>query len=368
MGNASTVQAARQGIRRLARRQDHPPPPTPVSFPELVWAHFLRQQELHEKGDLQGVAEVEYRKRLKIFEETEGRLVNAYWCMTEASGVGITEKRHGLLRLKELRYHSATDWIARDAHEVANTLHMCDTLAVRVSAVLGGTAERIAMQWILATAGHALGFIDCDEPPDSKRTNRLVNRKRRELEQIEDYYHDAGEKQGRLKYFLGMMIGVVAVGVIGGAVGGLLYWGPDLGLNDTTNENLVVSYSMGAVGALVSVMTRMASTKDRFTVDFEIGRGQLLGLGSFRPFIGAVSALIVFCAIQGDLIQVLPEGEESVYLFAVLAFGAGFSERWAKVALGTAGRMLGGEDDAPSAPPTAPTAPKPPSDEGSPRV
>ena len=364
MANGSTAQPL-QAVRRLTSRRHHPPPPTPVSFPELVWAHFLRQQELHEKGDLEGEAEAEYRKRLELFEQAEGRVVNAYWCTTQASGVAITEQRCGLLRRKELRYHSATDWIARDAHEVANTLHMCDTLAVRVTAVLSGTPERIAMQWILATAGHALGFIDRDRLLDVKRTNRLVNRKRRELEQIETYYHDAGEKQGRLKYFFGMMIGVVAVGVIGGLVGGILHWTGGLDSTATTNENLIVSYSMGAVGALVSVMTRMASTKDRFTVDFELGRGQLLGLGSFRPFIGAVSALIIYCAVQGDVIQVLPDGQQSIYLFAVLAFVAGFSERWAKVALGTAGRMLGGEDDAP---PASAPAPKPPIKEGSPGV
>jgi hypothetical protein len=361
MANTSTAQPL-QAVRRLTRKRHHPPPPSPVSFPELVWAHFLRQQELHEKGDLEGEAETEYRNRLELFEQAEGRVVNAYWCTTQASGVAITEMRYGLLRRKELRYHSATDWIARDAHEVANTLHMCDTLAVRVAAVLGGTPERIAMQWILAAAGHALGFIDRDRLQDAKRTNRLVNRKRRELEQIETYYHDAGEKQGRLKYFFGMMIGVVAVSVIGGLVGGLLWWKGWLDPNETMAQNLMVSYSMGGVGALVSVMTRMASTKDRFSVDFELGRGQLLGLGSFRPFIGAVSALIIFCAVQGDLIQVGPEGEPTIYLFAVLAFGAGFSERWAKVALGTAGKMLGGEDDAPAA--SAP-APKPPIKEGS---
>jgi hypothetical protein len=164
-----------------------------------------------------------------------------------------------------------------------------------------------------------------------------------------------------------MMIGVVAVGAIGGLVGSVLWWKAGLDPNATTNENLIVSYSMGAVGALVSVMTRMASTKDRFTVDFELGRGQLLGLGSFRPFIGAVSALVIFCAVQGNLIQVLPDGEQSIYLFAVLAFVAGFSERWAKVALGSAGRMLGGEDDVP--PPAAPAPkPKPPIEEGSRRV
>jgi hypothetical protein len=354
MANASTAPAPVQAIRRLAGRRASPPPPSAVSFPELVWAHFARQQELHGKGDSSGNAEAEYRRRLAAFEEAEGRLVNAYWCTSEASAVAVTEKRRGFLRRKELRYHAATDWIARGSPDIAHALHVCDTLAVRVTAVLVGTAERIAMQWILAAAGHALGFIDRDRVAEGQKAKRLVNRKHRELDQIEKYYLEAGEKQGNLTYFWGMMIGIVAVGAIGGLVGGFLWWKAGLDPNATTNENLIVSYSMGGVGALVSVMTRMASAKDNFKLDFEVGRGQLLGLGSFRPFIGAVSALIVFCAVQGDLIQVLPDGEQSIYLFAVLAFAAGFSERWAHVAIGTAGRILGGEDDAkpPAKPPT----------------
>jgi hypothetical protein len=360
MANASTAPAPVQAIRRLARRRAAPPPSSAVSFPELVWAHFLRQQELHEKGGAHSSAEDDYRGKLAAFEQAEGRVLNAYWCTTEASAVAVTEKRRRLLR-KELRYHSATDWIARNSPEVAQQLHICDTLAVRVRAVLGGTAERIAMQWILAAAGHALGFIDRERAIDPQRTKRLVNRKRRELHQIETYYLDAGEKQGRLRYFSGLMLGILAVGVIGGLVGGVLWWQAGLDPDETTHQNLIVSYAMGAVGALLSVMTRMASGKDNFKVDFEVGHAQLIGLGTFRPFIGAVSALIIFCAVQGDLIQVLPDGQQSIYLFAVLAFAAGFSERWAKVAIGTAGRMLEGEDDA-QPPPT------PPTEEGSRRV
>jgi hypothetical protein len=367
LANASTLPAPFQAIRRLARRRESPAPPNAISFPELVWAHFERQREIQQRGKLNGEAEAEYRARLAAFQASEGRLLNAYWCTAEASAVALTEKRRGrIFKRREVRFHAATDWIARDSPEVANLLHICETLAVRVSEVLGGAAERIAMQWILASAGHALGFVDREERAhDRRQTNRLVARKRRELEHIEAYYHRAGEKLGRIVYFWGMMIGIAAAGAIGVAVALLLWWLTGLDPSDTKTQNLYASYTMGAVGALVSVMTRMASNKEgSFNVDFEVGRGQLRSIASFRPFIGAVSGLLVFFAIEGGLVQVLPDEQQSFYLFAVLAFAAGFTERWTKVIVGQAERMLGGDGDEPDAKPT----PKPSSDQGSRRV
>jgi hypothetical protein len=114
---------------------------------------------------------------------------------------------------------------------------------------------------------------------------------------------------------------------------------------------------MGAVGALVSVVTRMTSSKSKFDLDFEVGRRQLHRLGSFRPVIGAVSALVVFFAMKADLFQVLPDQQESIYLYAVVAFVAGFSERWADVIFGRAERLLGGEEEVPAE--KAPSKPVP---------
>jgi hypothetical protein len=96
----------------------------------------------------------------------------------------------------------------------------------------------------------------------------------------------------------------------------------------------------------MSVMTRMGSSKEgTFNLDFEVGRSSLRSLGALRPCIGALSALIVYFAMQGKLVQLLP-GENSIYVFMVAAFAAGFSERWANVILGRAVRVLGGEKEA----------------------
>ena len=126
----------------------------------------------------------------------------------------------------EIRFHSATDWVTRDSPEIANVLHTCETLAVRASEILRGPTERIAMQWILATAGHMLGFADQSEGKRTRsETTRLVRRKRNELEKIEAYYHRAGEKVGRLVYFTGMLLGVALVAATALAAGS---WGSSL--------------------------------------------------------------------------------------------------------------------------------------------
>lgn len=356
MADASTTLPAQLDARARAEDRNGKPVQSAVSFPELVWAHFLHQQEVHKKRDLHGPMEAEYRRCLAAFEEAEGELIAAYWCTSEASAVALTRKDQGFARFRprpaDIRFHAAVDWIARDYPEIANVLHTCETLAVRVREVLSGTSERIAMQWILAIAGHLLGFVDREgRHRERKVEEKLVARKRNELAKVEKYYLRAGEKLGRIIYFWGMMSGVLAVAAIGAAAGALLWWWTGIDPNDATTQYAFASYTMGAVGAIVSVVTRMASDKSNFHLDFEVGRKQIHRLGSFRPAIGAVSALVVFFAMQADLFQVLPEQRESIHLYAVVAFAAGFSERWANVIFGKAERLLtGAEEEEPEQP------------------
>ena len=130
-----------------------------VSFPELVWAHYLYQRALHDEGELHGPAEEEFRSQLGRFVAENGPIVNAYWCTGEASAVALTEKPGervlGFLwrQRPNIRLHAATDWATRDAPEINHALHTCETLAIRVSEVLSCTSERIAMQWLLSIAG-----------------------------------------------------------------------------------------------------------------------------------------------------------------------------------------------------------------------
>jgi len=326
-----------------------------VAFPELVWAHYLRQHELHDEGKLHGPAEVEYRVQLERFVEEQGAIINAYWCVNEASAVAITEQRGkkvlGLWRCRpNIRFHAATDWATRDAPEISHALHTCETLGIRVSEVLSGTSERIAMQWILSIGGYLLSAVDGqDRKLNRQAMNRAANRSRAELAQVESYYDRAGEKTGRLVYFWGMLIGIFVLALLA-IPGASLY--AIFGSHPLTNEapkTFFVCYGMGAVGAIVSVMMRMAVKSGAGFIDYEVGRPSLRRVGSFRPIIGAVFGVVVYFALKSGLIQ-LSTGtgtEPSIYFYATFAFIAGFSERKAMVILGGAEKMLGGSDPVP---------------------
>jgi hypothetical protein len=320
-----------------------------VSFPELVWAHYLHIQEIHEHGDLHGPAEVEYRDKLERFVKENGRILNAYWCTSEASGVALTEKPGtrvwGILwrRRPNIRLHSATDWVTKRAPDIGHGLHTCETLAIRVTEVLSGTSERIAMQWILSVAGYLLGVVDQGNGrPAQAVATKAVNRARSELAQVEHYYHRAGEKTGRLIYFWGMMLGLVALAALA-VVGSEVYalFGA-FELQDPDTQLFFVCYTMGAVGAVVSVMQRMAAGGN-FSIDYEVGRPALRRVGSFRPILGAIFAIVLYFSLRGGLIQVhAGDGDRTGFFYGALAFAAGFSERRAKIIMGGAERMLGG--------------------------
>jgi hypothetical protein len=89
------------------------------------------------------------------------------------------------------------------------------------------------------------------------------------------------------------------------------------------------------LGAIVSVLSRMAGRGRGFIVDHEIGRWGIQRLGSYRPLIGAIFGLALYFLASTTLVQLDPNAKTFAF-FIVIAFLAGFSERWAQVVLGGA--------------------------------
>ena len=53
----------------------------------------------------------------------------------------------------------------------------------------------------------------------------------------------------------------------------------------TDTKTFFVCYTMGAIGAIVSVLTRMTTKGRDAFLDYEVGRPSLRRVGSFRPVI-----------------------------------------------------------------------------------
>ena len=323
-----------------------------VSFAELVWAHHQRQEKEVYAGERSGDWHEEYARRLKLFCAQHGEIVDAYWCRYEASGVALTEKKQRrrpstlfCRRDAVMTMHTATDWRTANAPTIAATLHRWQTAAIKTREILRDTSERIALNRIFGASTRLLAVLD--QKGDAARIDdadlaAVIKEHNRELAQVNDYYRRAGANAARLVYFRGMMWGtvVLALLVAGGVLGA---WA--LGWLDPAHEptyTLFVVVAMGAAGAILSVMTRMA--RDGFSLEFEVGRKSIRYLGGIRPWIGALSGLAVYLAMKSNLVEFLQgTGPKGIYFYATIGFVSGFSERRAKVLLN---RIAAEDDDA----------------------
>jgi hypothetical protein len=130
------------------------------------------------------------------------------------------------------------------------------------------------------------------------------------LDEAEAYYRKHADARARLWYVAGMFIGMIPLF----ALLGLVAWFGDVALD----EPIFVSLFAGGIGAIVSVMTRMA--RGNLMLEREISKSTAVLLGGVRPFIGP-----------------------TFVTYAGLGFIAGFSERIAKSAIDTAEDAITGE-------------------------
>jgi hypothetical protein len=344
-GVAERVPGKRQ--RRLAVRAARVGAETPrcVSFPELVQAHFLRQSELAEGEIYSGPAEERYREFEAAFQRQQGRIVSAYWCSALPSAVALSESRGKNGSLPALTFHRVSDWATKEEPEIADALHECDELAVRASRVLRGKTQHICMQLVMASASHLLSLVDGPAQHEATGQKELALKlERRRLEQARAYYHEAANGQAQLYYFAGMILGALLLACIS------LLLGLTSDLSGVDKRDVFGSLTAGTLGALVSVMASIGS--GQFRLDHDVGRRYPIFLGALRPLIGAIFGLVLYFAVTSSLLNIfkLPSADDNrFYFLLVIAFLAGFSERWARDTL----LSFGG-------PPTAPTPQKPP--------
>jgi hypothetical protein len=314
-----------------------------VFFPELVRAHYAWEKT----GCVDGREADRYSDVLKAFQADEGEMLHVYWATRRPSAVALTLKRRSrLARMfsdhdESIRLHRVTDWLARESR-VADLLHHCDTLAIKVSEVLRGSSERIAMQWIYAVESHLLGFIErTGGRADEKQMKQALDSQKDELIEIERYYARAATKAARIVYFWGMVAGAAVSAVFGGALAFALWHEERFQVPHTlATQTFFVCFVAGTMGAFISVLMRMSSNS--FRVDYEVGRSTIRRLGSFRPFIGAIFGMVLFFVLQSGLLSVKDTTPtEQFFYYGSLAFLAGFNERFTNVILGKAESTIG---------------------------
>src|SRR5438046_3252466 len=147
------------------------------------------------------------------------------------------------------------------------------------------------------------------------------------------YYLRTGATAGRVVYVSGMIAAATAIAVVCAVLAVVLETSSHVWRSGT--EFLLLSTSAGAVGALISVLSRMSGGDDRFSVDFEVGRPLLRRLGLYKPFVGAVFGVGTYFLILSGVLPAKTSNHE-LYFYGVVAFLAGFSERFTGVIFGNA--------------------------------
>jgi hypothetical protein len=293
----------------------------PPSFTELVYAHH-DWWKARRAGTSDSAAEAAYESVRSAFEARHGQIIRAYWCSEVESAVALTQrKRLGGLASPDYGFHRESDWATKNVPDVAAELHRCDELAVRADAVLTGVRQRICLELVVASASHLLSLADERAGSrDKAKTEAALRQERAQIAKVESYYREAANGQAQLVYFGGIATVMVALAAFAALWLSITWATP------------VAALAAGAVGAVVSVIQRINT--GTFELDYDVGGPYAMFLGGLRPLIGGAFGMAITFAFDGGLLHLPVAASASTHdrrlALLVLAFLAGFSERWAQ--------------------------------------
>ena len=311
-----------------------------VSFSDLV--------DVWKDRDSGTEAEQRYFERRAAFESSRGEITDGYICEDGPMAIVLTAKQPSRLgklffRRERTQLYTETERLVRAHPEVAHTLHRAEVQYVSVNRALRGLSQRLLVNWLFVWNRDVMisaATVEGIAPPAFE--DKEIRRLERELDLISANYEQAASREAQIVYLGGMLMGVLALCALAFPAG-LLLDGANVPVDLTTFFGCVIA---GALGALISVVTRMSA--DKFHVRHEVGRGYVQRVAAFRPFIGSIFGLLVYFALAGDVITGItvpadiPANESKRFaFFLVFAFVAGFSERMVKEVL----RSTSGEDE-----------------------
>ena len=234
-------------------------------------------------------------------------------------------------------FRRASDWATKDHPDVAEQIHRCDELAIRASQVLSGIRRRICLQLVMTSAAHLLSFVDARAAHERARS--VLKQEKDAIDATMAYYCAAANGQAQIVYFAAIAAVAVALGLF--ALFGELV---DPSARDRPGRRLLRLHRRRRSGAVVSVVQRINS--GQFNLTYDVGRPY--GVSRWLAP-GARRRLRARSLLRGDewsptVFEIPDAGTERLFTFLVIAFLAGFSERWAQDTLTALGQGSGKTD------------------------
>lgn len=321
----------------------------PVSFQHIAQARRIRQlrPELRAESRL-----LERLLEERYLEAEHDGIRSEYWCQRAYGGCALTTKG---------RLHSVLNTFASELVVLEGSLRQLARDVDRVFADPGAANQRdealetlySVMARVMATADV---LADTDAAPAAREEALVAVRAEWALARRRTSI--LIQRQARFEYLGGVALGLVLTLALFAGLGALaaVHWP-----NQIAAPAFLAATLAGSVGALVSVVQRMASGD--LVLDYTAARWQKTLIGAARPLVGGIFAAVVQFALLGGLLTM--QGSMSsaqntpatFAFFALTGFAAGFSERFATDILERAGATLtsqekkAGETTAPSAAP-----------------
>jgi len=340
MDDVRSYTGARSWWSQVSFRRPAPARPPRITFADLARVHHEWRTD---PGD--AALSARYADALAAFEYHHGEIDDAYWCVARPSGVAVTiQPIHRATGVRpRYRFHRATAWATQPDVRVTRLLNASDELAVRVSQVLRGTSARVCMGLVMSSSKALLGLVDApSQPENAEERGEILKEEEQKLRATEREYRRTATRQTQLVYVAGALVGAITLTALVLLVLWLislrthLAWLPvdrAKGVEQSVSLSLLYLCAIaGGIGAIVSLIARI--NMNSCAVDFEAGRGVTFALGALRPALGAVFGIAFYAAVVSGLLDLfkVPTGDDTkqFYFFLVIAFLAGFSERWAR--------------------------------------
>lgn len=265
------------------------------------------------------------------YETGQGKIVEEYYANNFPAALLLVAKEQRTPKgAKEVVYKTRLFYDPRQSTtDFDDVFRSARRVERKYSVLLGGQTQEILAQGIYTTAVALLSVLDAmvDSEQKRERVTAAVASARKEIRQIEQNARDAALDRALVRYLGGLAVGVVAATAVAVAV-------HFLPLRVEMESQLVICVVSGAIGAILSVMTRTAN-RQKVRVSLDQGSLVIILSGCFRLIIGAVFGAAMFVLVRAGLLPlaVPGSGEQVTLFFAGLAFLAGFSERRAQDAI-----------------------------------
>jgi len=273
-----------------------------------------------------------YKNCLAVFEKRYGVIEEVYWGSGGTSGVARTapQLRVGR-RVSSVHVHVGD--------RVSNVALLCAiedwrTLAVKAR-MLSGRPSLQLTERVFTALSNLVSIADRDLSVSDLAI--VLGSQAREFAEANAFYAGNAKRLSYAHYFWGMIFGVICNGILAfGAAEFIMhavpYFWPGIAISNNYSARAFACVIAGAIGALLSVLLRMSG--DKFELSAEMGFLKTALIGSFRPFIGAVSGLVLFFAFSAGFVNFFSTNTGSpntnnFFALGLLALLSGFSERFA---------------------------------------